>query len=160
MSSSSSFWRNLKRLLVINPELSESMPPKDYRMPSPGSQPETYKEPVTGVSNISDNYYYQRDTRRAYPRLLTVSQADLAKRIAAPSEGALEAPDAAKSAAESTALAETPAVPLAEAILQAKGPLYSADRLPPVPGKPYKWKMATHVTPAPENVYWPVYYVQ
>ncbi|KAI8049252.1 hypothetical protein BDF22DRAFT_746324 [Syncephalis plumigaleata] len=160
MSSTSSFWRNLKRLLVINPELSESMPPKDYRMPSPGSQPETYEEPTTSVSNISKNYYFQRDTRRAYPRLLTVSQADLAKRLAAPAPSALEAPEAKSESEANTAVAEVPAIPLTDAILQVKTPLYSVNQLPPVPGKPYKWRMATHVTPAPENVYWPVYYVQ
>ncbi|KAI9594610.1 hypothetical protein BDF19DRAFT_444218 [Syncephalis fuscata] len=85
MSSTSPFWRNLRKLLSVNPTFTESMPPKDYRMPSPGSQPETHREPVTSVSNISKNYYFQRDTRRAYPRLLTVSQAELAKRLVAPS---------------------------------------------------------------------------
>jgi hypothetical protein len=125
------------------------MPPKDYRMPSPGSQP-TYAQPETAASNISGNYYYQRDSRRNFPRTLIVTQEDLAKRLTAPAPEQVATADVIPAAAD---------VSLTTAIAQAKEPFFKPGQLPPVPGTAYKWRLSTDVSPPPPNTYWPIYSV-
>ncbi|RKP06180.1 hypothetical protein THASP1DRAFT_31998 [Thamnocephalis sphaerospora] len=159
MSSTSPFWQNLKKLLVANPTFTECMPPKNYRTPSPGSQP-AYKEPSTGASNISDNYYYQRDARRNYPRTIVVSQEELAKRLVAPTIEAVPAPESADAAATTKIIPAEASMSLTDAIAQCDRALYTPGRLPPVPGSPYKWAISTDVEPPPPNTYWPIYSVQ
>lgn len=50
-----------------------------YRNPPPGAIiSEAYEDPVTTpAGDIADNPYYKRDTRRSYPRLSVVKQADV-----------------------------------------------------------------------------------
>lgn len=38
------------------------------------SRPEKYVYPKSEASNLSNNYYFQRDVRRNYPRLAVYSQ--------------------------------------------------------------------------------------
>ena len=49
-----------------------------FRNPPPGANdPLLYDDPVTvPAADIADNPYWKRDTRRGYPRLSTVTQAD------------------------------------------------------------------------------------
>ena len=42
------------------------------------SRPEKYTEPTTHASNVANNYYFQRDVRRNYPRLAVYSQSKVA----------------------------------------------------------------------------------
>jgi hypothetical protein len=50
-----------------------------YRNPAPGAlDPLTFDDPVTlPAGDIAGNPYWQRDSRRAYPRLSVVNQADV-----------------------------------------------------------------------------------
>ena len=67
-----SFLQRLLDLIRVNPEFRTSMLPVDkFRVPSPASQPE-YVPPVTAASNISKNFYYQRETRRKNPETITI----------------------------------------------------------------------------------------
>ncbi|KAJ3042216.1 hypothetical protein HDV00_007926 [Rhizophlyctis rosea] len=50
----------------------------EYRTISPGSQP-TYVPPVN--DKIAKNYYYTRDTRRAYPQTVTYSSQEVMKAL-------------------------------------------------------------------------------
>ncbi|KAJ1343677.1 hypothetical protein BSLG_000488 [Batrachochytrium salamandrivorans] len=51
----------------------------EYRVVSPGSQPD-YVAPTP--YKVSDNQYYKRDVRRAYPQTVTFSPQDLASQLA------------------------------------------------------------------------------
>lgn len=42
------------------------------------SRPEKYVYPKTDASKLSGNYYFQRDTRRNFPRLAVYTQQDVA----------------------------------------------------------------------------------
>ena len=50
-----------------------------FRNPPPGAQdPNAYDDPVTlPAADLADNPYWRRDVRRRYPRLSTVTQADV-----------------------------------------------------------------------------------
>lgn len=50
-----------------------------FRNPPPGSNPpEAYDDPVTvPAGDLAENPYYKRDTRRSYPQLSVVKQADV-----------------------------------------------------------------------------------
>lgn len=60
------------------------MPPKGYRLPSPGSRPE-YVRPIDDASAVRENSYYKRDARRNYALASQYTQADVAAFIAGPS---------------------------------------------------------------------------
>jgi hypothetical protein len=126
----------LKRIFSVNPTWSDSMPPKDYRTPAPSEQP-TYTAPTTDASNLSKNYYFQRDVRRQYPALIVVDQADLARRLTRPSE--------------STDMV-TEHVSLSKTLQELDKPLFD---LPPIPNKPFVWKMSTEFDYPDASVYWP-----
>lgn len=51
-----------------------------YRNPTPGgADPSAYTDPVTApAGDIANNPYWKRDVRRAYPRISTVTQSDIA----------------------------------------------------------------------------------
>ncbi len=70
----------LKRLanaLKINKDhLPSAVNVKEFRYPSPGSQ-EIYKEPKGESSDIADNYYYKRDSRKHSPQILHVTKQSL-----------------------------------------------------------------------------------
>lgn len=72
-------WERIRRSLAIDPKRSNGVPLNPhFRWPTPGGQdPLTYDDPVTApAGDIADNPYWKRDTRRNYPRLSVVSQAD------------------------------------------------------------------------------------
>ena len=50
-----------------------------FRKPAPGTNPpDLYDDPTTvPAADLAENPYWKRDTRRAYPRLSVVSQADV-----------------------------------------------------------------------------------
>ncbi|KAK9379891.1 uncharacterized protein V2V93DRAFT_372616 [Kockiozyma suomiensis] len=78
---SSGIWEKIRRLLVLVPNRSTGNPLVPYyRVPSTGSHPdaELYREPKTiPASDIANNPYYKRDTRRAYPQVASYSQSDI-----------------------------------------------------------------------------------
>lgn len=74
------FWEYIRRILAVDPNRSNGVPLNlRYRNPPPGAIiPEAYEDPVTApAGDIADNPYYKRDTRRSYPRLSVVKQADV-----------------------------------------------------------------------------------
>lgn len=76
---STGVWERVRRALAIDPNRSSGVPlNSQYRLPTPGSLPPlAYDDPVTvPAGDIADNPYWKRDTRRNYPRLSTVKQAD------------------------------------------------------------------------------------
>jgi len=76
---STGIWERLRKLLAIDPNRSTGVPlNSQFRLPSPGSLPPlSYDDPVTvPAGDVADNPYWKRDTRRSYPKLSTVSQAD------------------------------------------------------------------------------------
>ncbi|CAG8809750.1 18523_t:CDS:2, partial [Racocetra fulgida] len=88
------------------------------------------------------NYYFDRDARRNYPRLAVYTQNDVAKLIAAPHLTSITAGDQ-EGSKESTPTAMTipEKLDLIEAITSSPV-LYSTEKLPPAPpGRPsYRWK--------------------
>lgn len=73
-------WEYIRRFLAVDPNRSNGVPLNlRYRNPPPGAIiPEAYEDPVTTpAGDIADNPYYKRDTRRSYPRLSVVKQADV-----------------------------------------------------------------------------------
>lgn len=61
-----------------------------YRNPPPGANdPAGYTDPVTApAGDIAENPYWKRDSRRAYPRLSAVTQADAVALLTVGSEAA------------------------------------------------------------------------
>ncbi|KAH6588285.1 hypothetical protein BASA50_010836 [Batrachochytrium salamandrivorans] len=71
---------DLRWLVYVNPNSVGSSPKaSEYRVVSPGSQPD-YVAPTP--YKVSDNQYYKRDVRRAYPQTVTFSPQDLASQLA------------------------------------------------------------------------------
>ncbi|KAJ9196792.1 hypothetical protein DTO166G4_630 [Paecilomyces variotii] len=95
---STGIWERIRRLLAVDPTRSTGVPLNpQYRWPTPGSlPPESYDDPVTvPAADIADNPYWKRDTRRNYPRLSVVNQADVVGLLsvgskAAPKEDVLQ----------------------------------------------------------------------
>ncbi|EHA20324.1 NADH-ubiquinone oxidoreductase 21.3 kDa subunit [Aspergillus awamori] len=76
---STGIWERIRRLLAVDPNRSTGVPLNaQYRLPTPGALPPlSYDDPVTvPAGDLADNPYWKRDTRRNYPRLSAVSQAD------------------------------------------------------------------------------------
>lgn len=72
-------WERIRRAMAIDPNRSNGVPLNPYfRWPTPGgNDPMTYDDPVTiPAGDIADNPYWKRDSRRNYPRLSVVGQAD------------------------------------------------------------------------------------
>ena len=70
----------IRRTLSVDPTRSNGVPLNpQFRNPPPGAlDPRSYDDPVTiPAADIADNPYWKRDVRRNYPRLSTVSQADV-----------------------------------------------------------------------------------
>ncbi|QPG76410.1 hypothetical protein FOA43_003799 [Brettanomyces nanus] len=76
-TGSKGIWEKIRRLLVAVPNRSSGNPYVPYyRVPSPGSNPNIYKDARTvPAGDIVNNDYLKRDTRRAYPRISTFTQA-------------------------------------------------------------------------------------
>ncbi|CAG8445505.1 13331_t:CDS:2 [Dentiscutata erythropus] len=150
-----------------NPESNTGVPITGvYRTPSPGSQPETYVRPSTNHSDIAQNYYFNRDARRNYPRLAVYTQNDVAKLITASHLKSITAGNQDASKESTTTETKEPTttemvipekLELTEAI--ASSPvLYSADKLPPVPPTfhTYRWKKSEDADDPNPGVYWPM----
>lgn len=75
------FWNWLRRWLVIDPERSSGITYNNqYRKPAPGTPEKLYSRPLNlPASDISDNPYWKRDTRRNYPRSGIITQPVLAE---------------------------------------------------------------------------------
>ncbi|KAJ1968430.1 hypothetical protein IWQ62_001254 [Dispira parvispora] len=167
----SGFWQSVKKYLVVNADVPSSMfNPGTYRKPSPGSQPK-YIPKVTEQSDISNNYYYQRDVRRNYPRVAMFNQADVVAMLTMPEKPALDAPIQEKvqqadkgdsKTQEVTATSKSANLPsLPEAVRSLEKPMFSESQLPPLPGKAYKYTVSeSPVHPDEPGVYFPVYNVQ
>ncbi|KAI8089019.1 uncharacterized protein BX664DRAFT_331984 [Halteromyces radiatus] len=79
MSWNSKTWSWVKKYFSVNPLSTDGMPPVGkFRTPSPGSRPEKYVYPKSAASNVNNNYYFQRDVRRNYPRLTVYTQQSVA----------------------------------------------------------------------------------
>ncbi|KAJ5381013.1 NADH-ubiquinone oxidoreductase 21.3 kDa subunit [Penicillium cataractarum] len=88
---STGVWERLRSLLAVDPNRSTGVPlNSQFRLPSPGSlPPSSYDDPVTvPAGDIADNPYWKRDTRRSYPKLSTVSQADAVSLLTVGSQAA------------------------------------------------------------------------
>jgi len=134
-----------------------------YRHPSPASQA-LYSPPKTEASRIANNYYFQRDSRRAYPQTIVHTQQDLATLLAPPqplkiTEGAENTAEITMtSASQNTMLSETTIPPsLVQVLATRETPLYDLSRLPPVaPGRTYTWKPSEDFQKVDESVYFPM----
>ncbi|KAI0389654.1 NADH-ubiquinone oxidoreductase 21.3 kDa subunit [Xylariaceae sp. FL0594] len=72
-------WDRVRRVFAVDPNRSSGVPLNPhFRNPAPGAlDPLTYDDPVTlPAGDIADNAYWQRDARRAYPKLSFVNQGD------------------------------------------------------------------------------------
>ncbi|KAJ5176437.1 NADH-ubiquinone oxidoreductase 21.3 kDa subunit [Penicillium canariense] len=88
---STGVWERLRSLLAVDPNRSTGIPlNSQFRLPTPGSLPPlSYDDPVTvPAGDIADNPYWKRDTRRSYPKLSTVSQADAVSLLTVGSQAA------------------------------------------------------------------------
>ncbi|XWX01467.1 hypothetical protein V2A60_009495 [Cordyceps javanica] len=77
---STGIWESFRKALAIDPNRSNGVPLNPYyRLPAPGSNdPASFEDPVTlPAGDIAGNPYWKRDTRRNYPQLSVVSQADV-----------------------------------------------------------------------------------
>jgi hypothetical protein len=88
---STGVWERLRQLLAVDPNRSTGVPlNSQFRLPAPGSLPPlSYDDPVTvPAGDLADNPYWKRDTRRSYPKLSTVSQADAVSLLTVGSQAA------------------------------------------------------------------------
>jgi hypothetical protein len=77
---STGVWERIRRLLAVDPSRSNGVPLNpQFRNPPPGSNdPFSFVDPVTvPAADIAENPYWKRDSRRNYPQLSTISQADV-----------------------------------------------------------------------------------
>jgi hypothetical protein len=73
-------WARINRLFAVDAGRSTGVPlNSQFRNPTPGGlDPKEYDDPVTvPAGDIADNPYWKRDTRRRYPQLSVVNQADV-----------------------------------------------------------------------------------
>ncbi|KAI1845144.1 hypothetical protein JX265_002771 [Neoarthrinium moseri] len=76
---STGIWERVRRVFAVDSNRSNGVPLNPYfRNPTPGgNDPLAYDDPVTvPAGDIADNPYWKRDSRRNYPKLSFVSQAD------------------------------------------------------------------------------------
>ena len=145
---SNGVWERIRALFAVDANRSNGIPLNpQYRNPPPGANPpEAYDDPVTvPAGDIAQNQYFNRDSRRAYPRLSVVKQADVVGLLtvgskAKPNEEALQIGDAGtkqladlKTVGEDTGLAAFFAQKK-EAGVSVLGP----GGLPPLPGGLYR----------------------
>ncbi|OAA58948.1 hypothetical protein SPI_06150 [Niveomyces insectorum RCEF 264] len=79
VSISQGIWEGIRRVMALDKNRSNGVPLNPYfRYPTPGSvDPLAYDDPVTvPAGDIAGNPYWKRDSRRNYPRLSVVNQAD------------------------------------------------------------------------------------
>ncbi|ORY96899.1 hypothetical protein BCR43DRAFT_564109 [Syncephalastrum racemosum] len=140
MSWNSKTWSWVKKLLSVNPKSTDGMPVVGkFRTPAVGSRPEKYEYPKTTASNVSNNYYFQRDVRRNYPRLAVYTQQSVAGLL----EGASVQPSLPPAMADNQDVQPatiTEAKPLVQVLNSQK--LFSKDKPAPTPtwGRQVVWK--------------------
>ncbi|KAK9372193.1 uncharacterized protein V1513DRAFT_453042 [Lipomyces chichibuensis] len=164
---STGIWEKIRKLLVLVPDRSTGNPLVPlYRVPSTGSRPEaaTYTDPTTlPASDIADNQYYNRDTRRAYPRIAIYSQSDIGGLLL---YGSAAKPRIAKGDAGEKALTtiKDGSLSLTDAIKKSPkdiifGEILDKDGLPPFPTplrKNLKWELLTETESGMYNEQYPV----
>ncbi|KAL0078644.1 NADH-ubiquinone oxidoreductase subunit [Phycomyces blakesleeanus] len=136
MSWNTKTWAWVKKYFSVNPLVTDGIPVVgQFRTPAVGSRPEKYVYPKSAASNISGNYYFQRDTRRNYPRLAIYTQQEVAGLIEG---GSVKASIPAVEG--QTAVEVTNPKPLVEVLNSHK--LYSAQKPAPTPnwGRKMEWK--------------------
>ncbi|CAO3666330.1 hypothetical protein G6F70_005172 [Rhizopus microsporus] len=152
MSWNSKTWSWVKKYFSVNPLSTDGMPVVGkFRTPAVGSRPEKYVYPKTKASNISNNYYFQRDTRRNYPRLAVYTQ----KEVAGLLEGAPVKPSLTPELA--TDIATTSEVkPLVEVLNSRQ--LYSISKPAPTPsfGRKVHWRASEDFVPPNDGSYFPM----
>lgn len=161
--ATSPFWDKFRKAMVVNPESNSGVLLSDeYRYPPPGSRPEVYSLPPSKASDIAENAYYERDFRRAYPKLDVVTQSELsALLLAQPEQLNLPAPNtssAVKASAGTTDVTTIPSpTPSLASLYYASSEQsstevakssFNASRLPPKPASSIKLSWA----PSPEKV--------
>lgn len=88
---STGIWERIRRLLAVDPTRSNGVPLNpQFRNPPPGSnEPLSFIDPVTiPAGDIAENAYWKRDSRRSYPQLSFVNQADAVALLSVGSEAA------------------------------------------------------------------------
>ncbi|KAI7901587.1 uncharacterized protein BX663DRAFT_513376 [Cokeromyces recurvatus] len=154
MSWNSKTWAWVKKYFSVNPLSTDGMPVVGkFRTPAVGSRPEKYTYPKSSASNLSNNYYFQRDTRRNYPRLAVYTQQDVALLL----EGAPVKPElSAETAVKQTTTTTVETKPLNE-ILNSQI-LYTTEKLAPAPrfGQQVKWKVSEDFIPPNDGSYFPM----
>ncbi|ORX56252.1 hypothetical protein DM01DRAFT_1366717 [Hesseltinella vesiculosa] len=153
MSWNSKTWSWVKKLISVNPKSTDGMPVVGkYRTPAPGTRPEKYVYPKSAASNLSNNYYFQRDVRRNYPRLAVTTQEQLSLAL----EGA--APKAVEAAAggEAQAVVQQEAKPLTQVLSQKS--LYQGEKAVPSPnwGRQLNWKISEDFVLPNDGSYFPM----
>lgn len=131
-------WESLRRVLAIDPNRSNGVPLNPhYRNPPPGSNdPMTYDDPVTlPAGDIAGNPYWQRDSRRSYPRLSAVTQKDAVALLTVGSEAAPKAELVGEAGAKAVVEAQTEGDKGLASFLQQKriGEEVLVNGMPPLP---------------------------
>ncbi|WFD32049.1 hypothetical protein MSPP1_003091 [Malassezia sp. CBS 17886] len=160
------FWRKIRSLLSLNPEISSGLPqPQVNRNPPPGSRPETPAAVPSKASDIAENLYGARDFRRQYPKLEVVTQQyltelllaepneDGTKSLPIPGDGTTTAVTRPADIASPTAFTEVLAQVHSE-----KQHIYSPTNMPPrYPSTPPSdiLKLQKDAVPHPEDAYYP-----
>ncbi|KAJ1945439.1 hypothetical protein FBU59_002304 [Linderina macrospora] len=153
------FWNEVGKRVWVNEYKDSMMPRTTFRSPAPVSQP-AYKKPVTAASDLSKNTYFKRDTRRNYPRTEVYTQQDVGHLLLGASQIA-KLPEVAPAAegAEETGVPSVEVKDVAEALAKLQEPVFSAEKLPPVPGAGYKFKLSPEQVVEGPGEYYPVYRV-
>ncbi|KAI9488783.1 hypothetical protein BDB00DRAFT_846489 [Zychaea mexicana] len=139
MSWNSKTWAWVKKYFSVNPLSTDGMPAVGkFRTPAVGSRTEKYKYPTTHASNVNNNYYFQRDVRRNYPRLAVYTQSKVAGLLEGASVQA-SLPPAGSDDQPITPAKVTEEKPLVQVLNSKK--LYSKQNLAPTPnwGHEVKW---------------------
>ncbi|VEU19948.1 DEKNAAC100379 [Brettanomyces naardenensis] len=94
-TGSKGIWETVRKLLVAVPNRSSGNPYVPYyRVPAPASNPGTYIDARTiPASDIVKNNYFDRDTRRKYPRTSTFTQSKIGGLLTVGSEANSRLPD-------------------------------------------------------------------
>ncbi|CAM0136669.1 hypothetical protein VKS41_003476 [Umbelopsis sp. WA50703] len=156
MSYNTKHWAWVKKLFSVNPQSTNGMPATGvFRTPAVGSRPEKYVAPKTEASNVANNYYFQRDTRRNFPRLAVYTQQDVAGLLT----GATVDPSLPPAGADSQPV--TPAtVTETKSLTEVLGStsLYSKGQMPPTPNwnSTKKWEVSTDWKAPEEGTYFPM----
>ncbi|KAH8550753.1 hypothetical protein BGW37DRAFT_495713 [Umbelopsis sp. PMI_123] len=156
MSYNTKHWAWVKKLFSVNPKSTDGMPVTGvFRTPAVGSRPEKYVYPKTDASKVHGNYYFQRDTRRNFPRLAVYTQQDVAGLLTgAGVEPSLPAPGSDSQPVTPATVTETKS--LTEVLGSTS--LYSQSKLPPTPtwNAPKKWEISSDFKGPDDGSYFPM----